>query len=149
MKLIFSGLTRDRERENGTIDNKECYSIYYNKAVYRFVYDISGKQSVEEMFADFKAMKFENCSTVETDGGENFSIRFFENDGSELDAESAVEKFNGDGILETISIDYDFDWLHSVAFDDGKSQLFIEVGSYEDFVKSDIGKKIIDILQVN
>lgn len=146
MKLIFSGLTRDRERENGTIDNKKCYSIYYNKAVYRFIYHITDKQSADNMLTDFKAMKFANCSEEETDGGENTSIRFFENDGLELDSESAVEIFRGDGILETISIDYDFDWLHSVTFEDGDYQLFIEVGSYEEFVESDTGKKILNKL---
>lgn len=50
MKIIFSELTRDRERENGIIDEQNCYAIYFNKAIYRFVYDLENKKSVEKMF---------------------------------------------------------------------------------------------------
>jgi len=146
MKIIFSGLTRDRERENGIIDEQNCYAIYFNKAIYRFVYDLENKKSVEKMFSDFKAMKFENCSSEETDGGENISIRFYINE-TELEAESAVEKFIGDGELERISIDYDFDWLHSVTLDTGENQIFLEIANHEDFVNSETGKKIIEELQ--
>lgn len=67
--------------------------------MYRFIYHITDKQSADKLLTDFKAMKFANCSEEETDGGENTSIRFFENDGLELDAESAVEIFRSDGIL--------------------------------------------------
>ena len=143
MKITFSGLTREVERENGTIDDKECHALFYNKAIYRFIYEITDKAKVELLLSDFKAMKFEHCDYEETDGGENKSIRFFNSEQEIEPAEEAAEKFLGDGIQERISLDYDYDWLHSVAFENDENQIFLEIAHFNDFVSAEKGQEIL------
>ena len=41
MKIITSGLTRDTDIEYGKIDDIESFSLYYNKSVYRFIYELN------------------------------------------------------------------------------------------------------------
>jgi len=144
MKIIFSGLTRDIAKELGTIENKECYALYYNKAIYRFIYNISIKNDINRALNDFKSLKFENCDYEETDGGENKSIRFFIEE-KEIDSE-LYNLFEGDGDLETISIDYQYDWLHSLTLENNNEFLSVDCSTYNEFEKTTVGKEILDIL---
>ena len=142
MKIIFSGLTRDVEREYGTIENKDCYALFYNKAIYRFIYNVLSKNDFDRMLSDFKLLKFENCDFEETDGGENKSIRFYR-DEKEIEP---VGYFEGDGEHETISIDYEYDWLHSVSLEAKNEVISVNCSSYDDFINMTEGKEILKVL---
>ena len=83
VKITTSGLTRDTDKEYGKIGEKDSFAISYNKAIYRFVYNIESKTDVARFLKDFELMKFENCDQEETDGGENKSIEFFYEDDEE------------------------------------------------------------------
>ena len=98
MKIITSGLTRDTDIEYGKIDDIESFSLYYNKSVYRFIYELNSKKDVERFLNDFKSLKFENCDYEETDGGENYSIEYFHENNKELPING--NNFQGDGIIE-------------------------------------------------
>ena len=144
MKITFSGLTRDIAKELGIIENKECYALYYNKAIYRFIYNISNKNDINRVLNDFMSLKFENCDYEETDGGENKSIRFYIEE-KEIDNELS-NLFEGDGEQETISIDYEYDWLHSLTLENNNELLNVDCSTYNDFEKTTIGKQILEIL---
>ena len=146
MKITFSGLTREVERENGTIDDKECHALFYNKAIYRFIYEITDKAKVNLLLSDFKAMTFDNCDYEETDGGENNSIRFFNSEQEIEPAEEAAVKFLGDGIQERISLDYNYDWLHSIALENDENQIFLETANFNDFMSAEKGQEILEQL---
>jgi hypothetical protein len=144
MKIIFSGLTRDISKEFGIIDNKQGHALYYNKAIYRFIYTISNKADIDRALNDFKLLKFENCDYEETDGGENKSIRFFIEE-KEIETGSS-SFFEGNGDLETISIDYEYDWLHSLTLETNNKSLSVDCSSYSDFEITNVGKEILEIL---
>jgi len=48
MKIITSGLTRDTDIEYGKIDDIESFSLYYNKSVYRFIYEIYLRKYIDK-----------------------------------------------------------------------------------------------------
>jgi hypothetical protein len=143
-KIVASGLTRDVHKEYGTIEGKNAFALFYNKAIYRFVYAIGTKNDVNRFLADFKSLNFKNCDFDETDGGENYIIEFFleENPETRID----TRNFQGDGIVETESIEYDYSWLHSIRFEDGQEVIEFNVGNFENFINSDEGKLILEKL---
>ncbi|MDA1318402.1 MAG: hypothetical protein O3C53_04375 [Bacteroidetes bacterium] len=67
IQITTSGLTRDTGKEYGKIGEKDSFAILYNKAIYRFVYNLESKTDVGRFLNDFKLMKFENCDYEETD----------------------------------------------------------------------------------
>ena len=141
-KIVTSGLTRDVHKEYGTIQGKNAFAFFYNKAIYRFVYALGTKSDVNRFLDDFKSLNFKNCDFDETDGGENYTIEFFleENPETRID----TSDFEGDGIVETESIEYDYSWLHSIHFEDGQDVIDFNVGNYENFINSDEGKLILE-----
>ena len=91
-------------------------------------------------------MNFKNCDFDETDGGENYTIEFYleENPATRID----TRDFQGDGIVETESIEYDYSWLHSIRFEDGQEVIEFNVGNFENFINSDEGKLILEKLNI-
>ncbi|MDB4773650.1 hypothetical protein OAG30_02765 [Flavobacteriaceae bacterium] len=144
IQITTSGLTRDTDKEYGKLGEKDSFAILYNKAIYRFVYNLESKTDVARFLKDFKLMKFENCDYEETDGGENKSIEFFYEDDEETPVD--VEGFVGDGLIENDSIDYDYDYLHSITMTGISDDVFVKCGSFKQFEGSSEGKTIIEIL---
>tara|TARA_B110000977_G_C11005413_1_gene465540 strand:- start:893 stop:1336 length:444 start_codon:yes stop_codon:yes gene_type:complete len=144
MKIITSGLTRDTEKEFGKIGDKGSFAIFYNKAIYRFCYSLESKNDVARFLKDFQSMKFENCDYEETDGGENKSIEFFHEDDEETPIDGKT--FVGDGLIENDSIDFEYDYLHSIILESKSGEIFVECGSFKQFEDSPEGKKITKIL---
>jgi len=145
MKIITSGLTRDTDIEYGKIDDIESFSLYYNKSVYRFIYELNSKKDVERFLNDFKSLKFENCDYEETDGGENYSIEYFHENNKELPING--NNFQGDGIIEKNTIDYYYDWLHSVKLELDNKEVFVKCGSFNQFEETKEGKQILSIIE--
>ena len=145
MKITTSGQTRDTEIEYGKILNKESFSIYYNKAIYRFIYELNSKDDVERFLRDFETLNFENCDYEETDGGENKSIEFFYDDNKELPVNG--KDFEGDGIIENESIDYFYDWLHSIKLEFDNKEIFVKCGSFKKFEETNEGQQILSIIK--
>jgi len=143
-KIITSGITRETEKEYGKISDRDSFSIYYNKAVYRFVYELDSKSDVDRFLKDFKAMKFENCDYEETDGGENLTIEYYYEDEEETPVEG--KNFVGEGMTENETIDYDYNWLHSITLIHDNKEVFAECGSFKKFIDLPEGKEILNFL---
>ncbi len=144
IQITTSGLSRDRDTDNeyGKLGEKDSVAIFYNKAIWRFVYNLESKTDVARFLKDFKLMKFENCDYEETDGGENKSIEFFHEDDEETPVDG--EGFVGDGLIENDSIDYDYDYLHSITMTGISDDVFfVKCGSFKQFEGSSEGKTII------
>ena len=145
MKIITSGLTRDTDIEYGKIGDKKSFSLNYNKSIYRFIYELNSKKDVERFLNDFKSLKFENCDYEETDGGENYSIEYFHDNNKELPVNG--KNFEGDGIVRKDTIDYDYDWLHSIKLELDNEEIFVKCGSFKNFKESNEGKQILSIIE--
>jgi hypothetical protein len=145
MKIITSGLTRDTDIEHGKINDIKSFSLYYNKSIYRFIYELNSKKDVERFLNDFKSLKFENCDNEETDGGENYSIEYFHDNNKEKPINGY--NFEGDGVIEKNTIDYEYDWLHRVTLYLDNKEVFVKCGSFNQFEETNEGKQIISIFE--
>ena len=145
MKIITSGLTRDTDIEYGKIGDKKSFSLNYNKSIYRFIYELNSKKDVDRFLNDFRSLKFENCDYEETDGGENYSIEHFHDNNKELPVNG--KNFEGDGIVRKDTIDYDYDWLHSIKLELDNEEIFVKCGSFKNFKESNEGKQILSIIE--
>jgi hypothetical protein len=146
MKIITSGLTRDINKEFGELNGSEAFALYYNKSIYRFIYEIKSSADVARFINDFEKMKFENCDTEETDGGENYSIEYFFCSDEQKSVKGS--DFIGDGLTEIESIEYDYNWLHSITLMDNNETIICTCGSFSAFNVSPEGKQILDLLKM-
>ena len=55
--------------------------------------------------------------------------------------------FEGDGIVIKDTIDYDYDWLHSIKLELDNQEIFVKCVSFKNFEEINEGKQILSIIE--
>ena len=76
---------------------------------------------------------------------ENYSIEYFHYNNKEKPINGY--NFEGDGVIEKNTIDYEYDWLHSVTLYLDNKEVFVKCGSFNQFEETNEGKQIISIFE--
>jgi TPR repeat protein len=106
LRLTIGTIAWEHEREEGFLivggKKQKGYAIYENKAAYDFIYDLTKKESLQNVLIDLKSGDLRHADNMESEGSENKGVLYYNAKGQESEN---IDDFVGVGDTEVVDVE--------------------------------------------